>query len=131
MPTIINNAAPGRDSRGTGSGVAQQRTPFGHMSISGEAGEVVRIPAAALFPIFGQVLQGAWAQTGAGGGSVQVDVTFVSPDLAMNPKQDTVNSHWVADTTFAAGDFKPLTHKLFTALRITFTGKNIIHIGGA
>ena len=126
---IIGNTGPGfgEGSVATGSGRPRQRSPFGHIVISGETGESTRISVADLYPKFDQLFQGILVQ--CTGGNVQIDTTLVNADLAMNPQQDT-DGAWVADTALTPGSIQKLAH-LCTALRITFTTKAVLYIMGA
>ncbi len=125
MAAIIGNTSPGMVSVGTGSGRPHQRAPFTHLTIAGEIGDVIRIPATDLFPKAHQVFQGIFAQTTVGG--VQIDTTLADVDLAMNPEQD--GAIWIADTTLAVGSITKLTH-FATAIRITFTAAAVVYLAG-
>jgi hypothetical protein len=127
MAQILGNAGPGfPKSIRTGSGINSRRAPFGHITISGQAGEVVRISTADLYPKFDQLFQGIIVQ--AVGGSVKVDTTLAEIDLALSPDQDEAG-HWILDTTAVPGKIMPLQN-MATVLKITFVSDAILYIMG-
>lgn len=129
---ILGNTSPGlyttnpsTHSLGTGSGRPRQSSPFGHLAISGKAGEEARIPVADLYPKFDQVFQGILVQSV--GGNVQIDVTLANADLAINPAHDA--GLWIADTTLVPGNIVKLAH-FGTVIRITFVTDAILYVMG-
>lgn len=123
---IGNHAAMKPRALGTGSGATHRRSPFGHNTIAGKAGDIKRISAA---EIFHEDIQLA-IYTQASIGSVEVYVTLADTDLAMSPDQDT-GDHWVLDHTAAPGAINQTTVELATAVKLVFLGDAILYISGA
>jgi hypothetical protein len=124
VATIINNNASQGDSAGSGSGIPRRRQPFGSITIFGEIGDVIRLPLADLVPNASGLLRGVQAQ--AITASVVIESTLVTPDIALNPIQDT-GGHWVADRTVAAGTIATLQY-VPTVMRITFAAKATLYL---
>lgn len=127
MDGIVGNVSQGRRG-GTGSGVVQERAQFGRITVVGKSGDVKVVATNGLFPKFGQVLQGIYAQAVNGG--VVIQATLAPADLASDPKQ-AASGIWMTDTTLASGAGGALTHKLATALRITFSADATVFLAGA
>ena len=126
MISILGNSAPGVESVRTGSGALARRAPFGHITVSGKAGDVARISVVDLYPKFDQTFKGISAQ--ALGGSVKIAVTLAPIDLALNPDQD-IGGHWVQEITVAPGQIITL-EDMSTTLRITFVANAILYLLG-
>lgn len=120
----IGNVGPGRTPRATGSGVVHRRVPFGHITVAGQAGDVIRISSDELF----EGVNNGNIQVQASGASVAVYKTLADIDLALSPDQDG-GDHWILDHTAAPGAIKELT-TFATALRLEFQGSGIIYISG-
>lgn len=125
MLNIITNSGPGMISTGTGSGIAHRKAPFGHITLGGKAGEVIRFAASDLFLKFDQVFQGISVQTL--GGSISVALTLADIDLAMNPIQD--GSIWVNSVTINPGTITKLS-LIPTAVKITFVADALVYLTG-
>ena len=120
----LGNVSPGKRSVGTGSGVPHRRTPFGHLTIAGSAGEVVRIGVDEIFNgiSVGEVL------IQATGGAVRVSRTLADQDIAMNKDHDT-GGHWVVElANLAPGSIPSIG--IGTAYMIEFIGNGVVYISG-
>ncbi len=124
MANRLGNVSPGKRSVGTGSGVPHRRAPFGHVTIAGTTGEVVRISAEEIFNgiSVGEVL------IQVTGGSVRVSRTLADTDLAMSKDQDT-GGHWVvALASLTPGSIQNLG--IGTAYMIEFISNGVVYISG-
>jgi hypothetical protein len=130
MDGIVGNVSQSHRG-GTGSGIVQARAQFGRITIIGKSGDVKILPTNGLFPKFGQVLQGLYAQVAGGG--VVIKSTLFPADLAARPSEVTNPTHniWVTDTTLAADSAAKLAHPLATALLLTFSADGQLVIAGA
>ena len=123
---IGNHAAMKPRALGTGSGSTHRRTPFGHITIAGKAGDVKRLTAAEMFH---EDIQLA-VYTQASAGSVEVYITLADMDLAMSPDQD-VGDHWVMDHVAAPGVINQTQVELVTAVKLVFLSDAILYVAGA
>jgi hypothetical protein len=122
--TTIGNSATGRYSTLTGSGTAHRKIPFGHLTISGKSGDIVRVTCTEFCNAYPQL----YILTQASIGSVKVSRTIADVDLAVSPDQDT-GDHWIVDHTAAPGAINQ-TETLATCLKLEFLADAIIYITG-
>jgi hypothetical protein len=121
---IGNHASMKPSALLTGSGGMHQRTPFGHVTLAGKAGDIKRLSCIEIF----DELNTLDIYTQASAGSVIVSVTLADVDLALSPDQDA-GDHWVVDHTAAPGAInKCLT--VATVLKLEFLGDAIIYVSG-
>ena len=110
----------------TGSGRTHQKTSFGHVTLPGKNGEVVFLPANALYTKMGTLFQGIAVQA-IGTAAATISLTLADVDLACNPAQTGI---WVSPTTVAAGSIVKLPSAIVTVLKIEFTGDGILYFAG-
>ena len=122
---IGNRASMKPKGLGTGSGAPHRKLHFGHVTLSGKAGEIKRLSADDIFNTVPDM--GIFTQASVG--SVIVSITLADVDLAMSPDQDS-GDHWVVDHTAAPGAINQI-EMLATALKLEFTSDAIIYISGA
>jgi hypothetical protein len=113
-PFALHGHLKGKQS---GSGITGSGTPFGRVTVVGDAGQtrVVRIA-----DISSNVCQYQALLVQAMGSDVEVAVTLVDPDLACDPTQTGI---WVTDSTATAGALTVLTAPTASAIRLSFTAK--------
>lgn len=121
---IIGNYASPRRGVSSGSGIGHRKTPFGHITVSGKADDVVRISCAEFCTTYPQL----YILTQASAGSVKVSKTLADIDLALNPEQDD-GDHWIVDHTAAPGVINQIP-TLATCLKLEFLADAIIYVSG-
>lgn len=123
MATRLGNHVPFKKSLSTGAGVPHRRVPFGHQTIGGKAGEIIRISVDDIFQTF--INGDVFAQST--GGSVKIKRTMVDIELALDPAQDA-SVLWVDEVTVTDGPITKLS--IGTAYRIEFVGNAVLYIAG-
>lgn len=119
MSSIVGNSRPG-----IGSGGNYIKLPFVHLTVTGKAGEEVRIPVSDLYPKGNQQFQGIYVQ--AVGGAVNFQTTLAPAELAMEAAQDA-SGYWntaQAITTAATTKINNPT----TVLRIIFVAAATVYL---
>jgi hypothetical protein len=125
MPQLGNFGGSYTVNMQTGSGTNRQRTPFGHVMVTGDIGDVVYIPTTALYPRIDVPGQGINAQA-IGTCAATISVTLAPSDLAENPAQNNV---WVTPTVVASGSIVTLP-KIGTTLKVAFTAHGVLYLMG-
>ena len=122
MNNIIGNSAnAGRRPVSSGSGASHKRTPFGHLTVGGAAGDVRVFDINEIFQGFtlGTVL----IQTT--GGSINVYRTLADIDLAASPIQNP----WTSEVDALAPGII-YESSVGTAFKIEFLGAAVVYIAG-
>ena len=109
----------------TGSGTLGRKAPFGHVTLSGKAGQIYRVTASEIFNTLYATRLYAQASIGA----ADIKVTLATTDLALSPDQDD-GDHWVDWITAEPGEIFQYDG-IVTCLRIEFNSDAIIYLAGA
>lgn len=118
MARIISNTRPGAD------GVGFVKMPFAHLTITGKAGEEVRVTAADLYPKGSQQFQGIYVQ--ALGGTVNFQTTLAPAQLALDAAQDG-SGYWNTAQAIATSVITKITNPT-TVLRIHFVAAATVYV---
>lgn len=125
-PIGMRGNYPAQRTPSTGSGRSGVRTPFGHMTVTGKAGDIKYVSVIDLVTVNNP---GLALSAQAVGGDVSIALTLAPTDLAFNPLQN-ISGIWVNETGVTAGPIVALP-SIATALRITFTEDAIVYLVGA